>query len=150
MKFKGTIVVTDPCYLTKKITWEEREKGAIDDWGVCDCGEHMERLGFKHFWVERTGIGDGAWPMDNLGEFSADSGLTGCFLLDEILAYNKDFINEDLTGSAVIIEDFDGEVNTSRDTDGNLIVKVSGAAKNGRVVEAEVNLGAWYGDDEDE
>ena len=48
MKFKGTIIITDPCYIMRA---EHHGTTPItkDDWRACDCGQNMEVLGIKHY-----------------------------------------------------------------------------------------------------
>ena len=82
MKFKGTIIITDPCYIVKKCTkknpypfpWttenikapniEEMVKkyneweDAHDDWTKCMYGGNMEALGIEHYFTESTLYGD--------------------------------------------------------------------------------------------
>lgn len=82
MKFKGTIIITDPCYIVKKCTkknpypfpWttenikapniEEMVKkynewrDTHDDWTKCMYGQNMEVLGIKHYICESTIYGD--------------------------------------------------------------------------------------------
>lgn len=78
MKFKGTIIITDPCYIVKKCTeknphpfpwtpenikapntvemikqyteWEETH----DDWTKCDYGRDMEALGISIYLTDDT------------------------------------------------------------------------------------------------
>ncbi len=57
MKFKGSIIITDPCYImrakhhgTKPIT--------KDDWRACDYGSNMEALGITHYITKSTLYGD--------------------------------------------------------------------------------------------
>ena len=118
MKFKGTIIITDPCYIMRS---ERRGITPItkDDWEACNCGQNMEVLGIKHYICESTMYGD--WgcttykvDMDpvkiidsmaesyakedheidfppvtsELGKFCADAGLVSVFLLDEVRQYN--------------------------------------------------------------
>lgn len=47
MKFNGTIIITDPCYIVKD-----------NDWDKCDCGDNMERLGFTNYICGSTIYGD--------------------------------------------------------------------------------------------
>lgn len=82
MKFKGTIIITDPCYIVKKYTeenpypfpwtsdlinspnidemikqynkWEDEH----DDWEKCECGRNMEALGISTYFTEDTIYGD--------------------------------------------------------------------------------------------
>ena len=186
MYFKGTIVITDPCYIIKKnpikcpneedfglpasiiskpfkdySTPEELAyKAALDkyfeesrkynDWNKCNYGENMEILDIHNYisestiygdWscttyqteeepkellesilrilndnLENEAYGDGELPIPKvgkaIGEFCADAGLVGVFLLDEILAYNPEWKSwiEEHSWYATIIEDFEGEV----------------------------------------
>lgn len=184
MYFKGTVVITDPCYIIKEnpikypdekdfglpasisnkpfkdySTPEElaykdaldkyyEESRKYDDWDKCDWGENMEVLGIHNYISKSTIYGDWSCSTyqtkeepkefmesilrilnDNLengedsedwipyegeyiGEFCADAGLVGVFLLDEILAYNPEWKSwiEEHPWCATIIEDFEGEV----------------------------------------
>ena len=47
MKFKGTIIITDPCYIIKD-----------EDWDRCDCGGNVKCLGFENCICEDTIYGD--------------------------------------------------------------------------------------------
>ena len=38
MRFKGDIIITDPCYICKD-----------DDWSKCGYGDNMGRLGIKNY-----------------------------------------------------------------------------------------------------
>ena len=120
MKFKGTIIITDPCYIMRA---EHHGTTPItdDDWEACDCGQNMEVLGIKHYICERTIYGDWGcttYKVDTdpvkiidsiaesyakedheinfppvtseLGKFCADAGLVAVFLLDEVRKYNPD------------------------------------------------------------
>lgn len=120
MKFKGTIIITDPCYIIRA-----KHHGTTpiteDDWEACDYGQNMEALGIKHCICESTLYGDwgcttykvdsdpveiidnvaeayakGDYEMDfsskisKIGDFCADAGLVAVFLLDEVRKYNPD------------------------------------------------------------
>ena len=107
MRFKGDIIITDPCYICKD-----------DDWSKCGYGDNMRRLGIKNYICRDTIYGDWSCTTFNsdtkepIGEFCADAGLVAVFLLDEVLKYNPDFdyhINRPWT--TTLIKDFDGEVN---------------------------------------
>ncbi len=117
MKFKGDIIITDPCYIIRA---EHHETTPItkDDWEACDCGDNMEVLGIENYICRGTIYGDWSCTTFNsdtneeIGEFCADAGLVAVFLLDEVLKYNPDFdyhINRPWT--TTLIKDFDGEVN---------------------------------------
>lgn len=186
MYFKGSIVITDPCYIIKKnpikypdekdfglpasigskpfkdySTPEElaykaaldyyfSESRKYDDWSKCEYGENMEVLGIHNYISKDTIYGDwscSTYKVDEepkeflenvlrtlnvnledeeygedessipyegeyIGEFCADAGLVGVFLLDEILAYNPNWKSwvEEHPWCATIIEDFEGEV----------------------------------------
>ena len=57
MKFKGTIIITDPCYIMRA-----KHHGTTpitkDDWVACDCGRNMEVLGINTYIVRDTIYGD--------------------------------------------------------------------------------------------
>ena len=193
MKFKGDIIITDPCYIVKDReenphaypsiddpnyrtlldaykTWNKEH----DDWEKCDYGANMEILGFTTFISESTIYGDWScttWDLKNkdpkefidnlcksyqeadrikglygklsknykdtleemdskfttlesLGDFCADSGQVGVFLLDEVLKYNPDFdydLNKPWT--TTLIKDFDGDIEyyIDKDTEAHII-----------------------------
>lgn len=82
MKFKGTIIITDPCYIVKKCTeknpnplpftienikapyvdemrkqyneWEDKH----NDWIKCEYGQNMEALGISTYFTKDTIYGD--------------------------------------------------------------------------------------------
>lgn len=108
MKFKGDIIITDPCYICKD-----------DDWSMLDYSDEslMDELGFKNYLVEPTVYGD--WSCTTIdrdsskpiGRFCADAGLVGVFLLKEVLEYNHNFdLHVERKWTATHIKDFDGEV----------------------------------------
>lgn len=106
MYFKGDIIITDPCYICKDADWEKSK-----------YGDHMEALGIKNYIQRDTLYGDWSCTTfrkgDNaeLGNFCADAGRVGVFLLDEVLTYNPEFdyhINKPWT--TTLIKDFDGNV----------------------------------------
>ena len=47
MKFNGTIIITDPCYIIKD-----------EDWDRCDYGDNVKCLGFENCICEDTIYGD--------------------------------------------------------------------------------------------
>lgn len=108
MRFDGTIIITDPCYVIKENT---------DDWEKCDYGENFEALGIHNYMTQATGCGD--WSChcvklfkdpieivvelanmtgriddqlvcEEIGQSCADSGLVSVFDLDELRKYNPD------------------------------------------------------------
>lgn len=133
MKFKGTIIITDPCYVINK--------SKEDDWEKSNYGHNMEALGINTYFTEDTLCGD--WDCTTykitedpykvinnfidasekgedygircsiLGDFCADAGLVSVFNLDEVRKYNPD-IDEWIASHnwyVTTIPDFDGEVN---------------------------------------
>lgn len=108
MKFKGDIIITDPCYVAKN----------SEDWKMSGYSSHMEILGIKNYICRDTIYGDWSCTTFNsdtkeiIGKFCADAGLVAVFLLDEVLKYNPNFdyhIKKPWT--TTLIKDFDGEVN---------------------------------------
>lgn len=127
MYFKGNVIITDPCYIIRK-----DNELTEDDWEACDYGDYMEALGIKNYLCRDTIYGDWSCTTFNtdteevLGEFCADAGLVGVFLLDEVLQYNPNFdYHLNRTWTTTLIENFDGEINidvvefTDKDEDGN-------------------------------
>ena len=116
MKFKGDIIITDPCYIIKEINSE--------DWDKCDFGDNMEVLGINHYISESTIYGDWScttFDMDSkkpLGEFCADSGMVGVFSLEEVLKYNPDFdYHISRPWTTTLIKGFDGTVTIKKEKD---------------------------------
>lgn len=57
MKFKGTIIITDPCYLDMpESSTSERW------WDMVQCGDNLEAVGINHYICEHTLYGD--WSCD--------------------------------------------------------------------------------------
>lgn len=170
MEFKGTIVITDPCYVIKSEDWShyldvtdfgsiyqvdyDGMKHIISDtlYGDWSCTtiktlqdnvlqhtanvhdsidklimyeeglaeflranpedepagwEHIEQLDYIHRTFNYCTAKD-----EYLGQFCADAGLVGVFLLEEILKYRPDFMTkvENYEHCFTIIPDFDGDV----------------------------------------
>lgn len=126
MEFDGDILITDPCYITK--CTEEQ-----NDWDVCEYGENMSILGINHSMSRDTLYGD--WECttfntdttEELGNFCADSGMVGVFLLNEVLDYNPEFTEllKEHPGLSTVIRNFKGTV--------QFIIK-----------EFEDGFGVWY------
>ena len=96
---------------------EEWSSVPHSDWERCGCGEDMSVLGLKTFIVGDTLYGDWSCTAFNsdteekIGEFCADAGMVGVFLLDEVLAYNPDFnYHIERPWTTTLIKDFDGTV----------------------------------------
>jgi hypothetical protein len=111
VKFDGTIVITDPCYL----------RGPNDLWDKPDVdilnGDGIDKYGFTTYIWTATIYGDWSCSVvddygDLLGNFCADSGMVGVFLLDEITKHNPDYNieSEIKNGSACRIENFNGNI----------------------------------------
>ena len=101
MRFKGSIIITDPCYIDTKDNklWDSHDVNVFE-------GSGLEKYGFTNYIWENTIYGDWSCttfqlkkesiykniedltPEDleeeTLGEFCADAGLVGVFLLDEV------------------------------------------------------------------
>lgn len=104
MNFNGTIIITDPCYITTNADYERT-----------NYGSELDKLGFTTFLVADTGFGD--WSnhiiKDNgeeLGEFCADSGQVCVVLKDEVAKYNPNFLIEYKSHCYATVENFEGEV----------------------------------------
>ena len=125
MEFKGDIIITDPCYIINE--------NNTDDWSKCKFGANMQAIGIKKSIVKSTEFGDWSCKTlsdkgDILGEFCADAGLVGVFLLDEILAYNPKFdLHTTKKWTTTLIKGFEGEIKIKhRGTKENKYVSVIG------------------------
>lgn len=119
MKFKGTIIITDPCYVIR----EENELTG-DDWCACEYGDNMEKLGIKNYLTSDTEYGDWGCTTykdngDEIGEFCADAGLVSVFLLDEVREYNPNIDEwiETHPWCVTTIKNFDGDVDITHRND---------------------------------
>lgn len=113
MKFKGDIIITDPCYIIR----EGNKQISKDDWELCGYGDDMEILGIKNYICRDTLYGDWSCTTYNsdtkeiLGQFCADAGMVGVFLLDEVLKYNPGFDDHiECPWETTLIKNFDGEI----------------------------------------
>lgn len=103
-KFKGDIIITDPCYIVKD----------EDDYKV-DYNNLEESIGLCGI-SSKTIYGDWSCTVfdyngKELGNFCADAGMVGVFNLKNVLEYNPEFdyhINKPWT--TALIKDFDGEI----------------------------------------
>lgn len=115
MKFKGDVIITDPCYIDTKDNklWDDTT-GKFD----LHTGSGLEYFGFTSYIYRDTIYGDWSCTTYNkdtkeeIGSFCADAGLVGVFLLDEILKFNPKYnVKEEVErGSATLIKDFDGDI----------------------------------------
>ena len=119
MRFDGDIIITDPCYIINDDNIAKR-----DDWELCEYGEDMSVIGIKDCVTSDTGCGDWSCTVfeensnKKLGEFCADSGMVGVFLLDDILKYNPKFDYHTEPWTTTLIKDFHGEVDIITNEDG--------------------------------
>ena len=109
MKFKGDIIITDPCYVVDQ---EDIRNISFQN------PKAMATLGFHNYMCRDTIYGDWRCTTYNtdtgekIGGFCADCGLVAVFLLDEVHKYNPDFdwyVTRPWT--TTLINNFDGEVN---------------------------------------
>lgn len=108
MKFKGDIIITDPCYIFRDKDWDT----------YCENfnPEFITELGFTKYLWESTIYGD--WSCTTfdrqgtiIGEFCADAGLVGVFLLKEVLKYNPKYDDHiDNLFCVTHIKKFDGDI----------------------------------------
>ena len=100
--------------LSSKLKKAKEEK---NDWRNCHYGERMDLLGINNCLISDTLYGDWSCTTFNsdtkepIGNFCADAGMVGVFLLDEVLTYNPDFdlhINKPHT--TTLIKNFTGEI----------------------------------------
>lgn len=140
-------VAISPTYEAENKAYNEAvtkwEKEQEDDWGKCCCGEAMEKFGLNTFIVCDTIYGDWSCTVFNsltkekMGEFCADSGQVGIFLMDEVLKYNPDLNLPN--HCATIIKNFDGHVRVNKKSNGkytydgeeydDIVAEVEGVSK---------------------
>lgn len=114
MKFNGTIVITDPCYLDNGLLQEPIK----DWWERSDYGKDMMQFGFTPYIGESTIIGDWSWSVidtntkNKLGKFCADSGMVCVCRLDDVNKFNPKFVDwaREHDWCVTIIENFIGTI----------------------------------------
>lgn len=176
VRFDGDIIITDPCYITKKrdessapkwanyfgttdyrgknrnelealeffekharyeAAYEQWSKENPDDWTTCNCGSDMSALGLKTYLTDSTLYGDWSCTTLNtdtkeaIGQFCADSGQVGVFLLEEVLKYNPDFDNHiNRPHTTTLIKDFHGEIELHTNDDNTEVTVVGRGNRN--------------------
>ena len=122
VSFSPTYEAENKAYNEAVAKWEEERE---DDWEKCVCGEAMEELGLKTFIVCSTIYGDwscttyNSLTKEKLGEFCADSGQVGIFLMSEVLEYNPDLNLPE--HCATIIKNFNGHVRVNKKNNGKYV-----------------------------
>lgn len=93
--------------------WEKEHPDDRDNWSNYD----LSHFGIYSFIARDTIIGDWSCETINsdtrekIGEFCADGGEVGVYLLDEVLRYNPDFnYHIERPWTTTLIKDFDGEI----------------------------------------
>lgn len=96
---------------------QEYRKNNISDWDLSNYGTSMEALGIKNYIRRDTLYGDWSCTTYNsdtnekIGNFCADAGMVGVFLLNEVLKYNPDFdYHVERPWTTTLIKNFDGEI----------------------------------------
>lgn len=112
MKFNGSIIITDPCYVIKENEWGD----FLDEYWKDEEEQVIEWKGMK-FLIADTRYGDWGCTTYNsdtkeeIGSFCADAGLVSVFLLSEVEKYNPDFnYHKERLWTTTLIPDFNGEV----------------------------------------
>ena len=106
MKFKGDIILVDPCSVVR----------CNDDWQKCGWGADMAAIGLEYCLYldagdESCGAVKNADTGEILGHFCTDSCALILTDMAEILRYNPDFRDhEKYPDSCTVIRGFDGEV----------------------------------------
>ena len=106
MKFKGDMILLDPCSAVK----------CDSDWQACGWGTDMGALGFT-FWLSLDEGADCCGTVRNadtgeiLGHFCTDSAVLVLLDFKELPAYNPGFRDhEKYPDSCTVIRGFDGDV----------------------------------------
>lgn len=117
--FSPTYETENKAYNEAVTKWEKEQE---DDWEKCCCGGAMVKLGIETSIVCDTIYGDwscttyNSLTKEKLGEFCADSGQVGIFLMSEVLAYNPDLNLP--KHCATIIKNFDGHIRVNKKSNG--------------------------------
>ena len=108
----------------------EWEMSAINFFDKTNGYDDFSILGFSSFLSHNTLYGDWSCTTFNsntkevLGEFCADSGMVGVFLLDEVLKHNPSFnYHIERPWTTTLIKDFDGDIQFIKKDEQTLIVK---------------------------
>lgn len=95
--------------------WEELLHAG--DWSLSDCGRNAKGIGLNTSLVRDNLYGDWSCTVfntdtnDKIGEFCADAGMVGIFLLNEILQYDPTFRKHlDKPWTMAVIKGFKGDV----------------------------------------
>lgn len=161
MKFKGDIIITDPCYVIRRRedrdnikilgfttfisestlygNWScktlnlknKNPKEFIDD--VCNTYQESEKIKGLYgklsskYKEAKEKVRSKTVNLEILGDFCADSGQVGVFLLDEVLRYNPEFINHtDRPWTTTLIKNFNGDIEYYIDLEGQAHILGSG------------------------
>lgn len=144
---RKSLLITDPGYIAKKDDWGKSwdlDKCTIDQENITDyiwestgqgdgSWEVYEISGFetkeslisfvkkltKATSLRRELLFSG-YPYNQIGTFSADSGNSGVFILNEVYEYNPDWKKDIAKGCYAEIQKYTGEVDFFRDDDNNL------------------------------
>lgn len=105
----------------------------MDDWERTNYGINADILGIKNYLVSDTGYGD--WSCTTLekrtnkklGEFCADAGMVGVFLLDEVLKYNPNFdYYTQRPWTTTLIKNFNGDIEIKRNDEDGVYIEGKG------------------------
>lgn len=125
----------DACKEKYDKAYDKYYEANASDWERTEHGENMEVLGIQTYLCRDTLYGDWSCTTfdsdtnEQIGEFCADAGMVGVFLLDEVLQYNPDYRDyTDCPGAVTLIKDFDGdiEIMVVQDENGEPEVRVIG------------------------
>lgn len=117
-------------YLVAMEKWEAEN---MDDWECTNYGINADILGIKNYLVSDTGYGD--WSCTTLekgtnkklGEFCADAGMVGVFLLDEVLKYNPNFdYHIQRPWTTTLIKNFNGDIEIKRNDEDGVYIEGKG------------------------
>ena len=134
MKFKGSIIITDPCYICKD-----------EDWSNIAFDDDLMGIGFKNAIKGDTLYGD--WSCTTFsshksdpkeartkylnedcetpfryGEFCADAGMVCVVYVKDVMIYNPEFFTKYGQWCYTLIPDFDGEIEYCVEDDEAFIV----------------------------
>lgn len=144
MKFKGTIIITDPCYFVKDKDWTEEVYAGDGDlthlgftnslcsstiYGDWTCSiyekdsdtlkEDIQELFEEYDW---RGLNRFEKESKKIGEFCSDAGLVSVILLEDLEKYNPNIIPFLKPNMATIIENYEGDVEICTFLDRHVVI----------------------------
>lgn len=109
MHFEGTIIITDPKYISFDSDWENKT-------GFDMSTKYAPKKFFRNYLINDNVWGEGKWNIKHkknkklVGSYVSESGYTGIFYEKDILNYNSNFYKNNPSNVYLKIENFEGDI----------------------------------------